>query len=238
MEEIRVFLGRKRLLKTQVFEKKHSFQGIKKLRQFFSHYRTQKMSVNNIKRCTMFFNKYGAISMIFFFVGPKKSRTNYFKIKATVPKKKYFGPFFSYYPLLQTLGILLLGSTRYIGTFGASYKIISLGPKRLFKTHVFWKKAIFSVKKCICPIFFRIVEIDKSQKTIQKSQKDILIFNVEVIRSFWGPKRLLKTQTFEKNAVFQWTNVFAPFFLKLSSVTNFRKGFIRAEKIFWQLVWK
>ena len=75
-------------------------------------------------------------------------------------------------------------------------------PKRLFKTHIFWKKAIFSVKKRICPIFFRIVEIDKPQKTIQKSQKDILTFNVEVIRSFWGPKRLLKTQNFWKKGSF------------------------------------
>ena len=109
-------------------------------------------------------------------------------------------------------------------------------PKRLFKTHIYWKKAIFSVKKCICPIFFRIVEIDKPQKTIQKSPKDILTFNVEVIGSFWGPKRLLKTQIFLKKAVFLRTNVFAPYFLKFSSVINLRKRFIRARKIVWQVM--
>ena len=45
---------------------------------------------------------------------------------------------------------------------------------------------------------FRIVEFDKPQKTIQRSQKDILTINVKVINVFLGPKRLLKTQLLEK----------------------------------------
>ena len=169
------------------------------------------MSVNNIEGSTMLFNKHGAIHSIIF-LGPEKWRTKYFKIKAIVPKKKIIlALFFSYYPLLQTLSILLLGSTRYLGIFGASYKIISLGPKRLFKTHVFWKKAIFSVKKCICSIFFRFVECDKPQETIYRIQKDVLRISVEVKRSFFRTWDVVESTTFwkKKRLFFQWKSSYA-----------------------------
>ena len=52
------------------------------------------------------------------------------------------------------------------------------------KHKFFEKKAIFSVKKCICPMFSQFVEFDKPQKTIHKSQKDILTINVEALRFF------------------------------------------------------
>ena len=103
----------------------------------------------------------------------------------------------------------------------------------------FSKKGSFPENKCICPIFSQIVECDKPQETIYKSQKDILTSNVQVIRVFFRTWEIAENTNFwKKNAVFQRTNVFAPYFLKLSSVTNFRKGFIRAEKIFWQATCK
>ena len=121
-----------------------------------------------------------------FFVGPKKSRTKFFKKKAIVQKKnKILAHFFSYHELWQTLSIFLSSSTMYLGNHSAGYKIMTLAPKRLFKTQIFWKKAIFSVKKCICPMFSQIVEFDKHQKTIHKSQKDILTINVEVLKFFF-----------------------------------------------------
>ena len=120
-----------------------------------------------------------------FFWQLRKSRTKYFKIKAIVPKKKNtLALFFSYYPVLQTLGILLLGSTRSLGIYGPGFKINSLGPKRLPKKHFFGKKAIFSVRKCICPVCFRIVECKKPQETVYKIQKVLLTISVEVIRFF------------------------------------------------------
>ena len=76
---------------------------------------------------------------------------------------------------------LLLGSTRYLGIYGASCKIISLGPKRLLKTHIFERRQSFQSRKVVALYFFRIVEFEKPQKTIHKSQKDILTINVEVI---------------------------------------------------------
>ena len=52
------------------------------------------------------------------------------------------------------------------------------------------------------------------------------------------PKRLLKTQTLEKNANFPVKKRFGLFFLALSSVTNLRNHFIGILKVFWQLLWK
>ena len=131
----------------------------------------------------MFFKMYGAIFFIIF-LGTRKSRTNFFKNKAIVPKKN-LAHSFSYYPLGQTWSILLLGSTRYLGKYGACYKIFSLGPKRFFKTHFFSNKANFSVKKCFCPIKSRIVECDKPQDSIYEGHKDILTFTREILRSFF-----------------------------------------------------
>ena len=103
----------------------------------------------------MFFNKYGAIYMIVF-LGPKKSRPKYFKIKTIVPRKKFLATFFSYDPLWQALSTLLLGSRRYHGDYGASYQIIALGPDRLFKTHIIWKRQPFQWRKVIALFFLKL----------------------------------------------------------------------------------
>ena len=120
-----------------------------------------------------------------FFWDLRSREPNYSKLKLPSRRKTDFGPFFSYYALWQILSILLLGSTRHLGNYGASYMIISLGPTRLFKTKFFWKKAIFSVKKSICPIISQIVEYDRPHVTIYMGQKEILTINVEVMRSFF-----------------------------------------------------
>ena len=99
-----------------------------------------------------FLDKYCARYLILS-LGSKKLRTKNFKIEATVPKKN-FAHFFSCYPLWQTLSILLLGSTRYLGNYGPKYRIISLGPKRLFKTHIFLKKGNLFSEEVYLPCTF------------------------------------------------------------------------------------
>ena len=72
------------------------------------------------------------------------------KLKLSSRRKNNLAHFFSYYPPLQTLTILFLGSTKYLGNYDASYKIFSLAPKRLFKTQIFLKKGnLFSEKLCL-----------------------------------------------------------------------------------------
>ena len=46
-----------------------------------------------------------------------------------------------------------MGSKKYFDNYCGSYKIISLGPKRLLKTQDFEKKAIFPVNKGFRPTF-------------------------------------------------------------------------------------
>ena len=54
---------------------------------------------------------------------------------------------------------------------------------------------------------------------------------------FLGPKRLLKTQNFEKKGQpFQWKKLFDRFSV-LPSRNKITKQFVRVHKVFWQLLW-
>ena len=55
------------------------------------------------------------------------------------------------------------------------------------------------MKKTLWPIFSRSMECDKPPGKICRGPEGILVITVEPIRVFSGPKRLLKTQIFEKN---------------------------------------
>ena len=72
-------------------------------------------------------------------------------------------------------------------------------------------------------MFFRIAECDKFQETMYKSQKDTLIIDVELIISFLRPRRLLKTQVFEKNAILPMEKYLRHSFLVLSNLTNLKE---------------
>ena len=50
---------------------------------------------------------------------------------------------------------------------------------RLFKTQIFEKKAIFSVKKMISAFFSHIVDREKPEGTIYKGPKDIFKTTVQ-----------------------------------------------------------
>ena len=56
----------------------------------------------------------------------------------------------------------------YSDNHSRSYKIISVTPTRLLKTQIFEKEAHFQLKKIIGPIFSRIIEYDKHQRTTHR----------------------------------------------------------------------
>ena len=173
-----------------------------------------------------------------FFVGPKKSGTKFFKNKAIVPKKKKFGPFFLLLPTLIDIEYSFVRLHKVSWQLWCKLWDHFFGSLRGCLKHiVFWKKAIFSVKKCICPVCFRKFECKKLQETIYKIRKVFLTISVEVIGFFKDLKCCWKHNLLKKKATFKWTNVFALCFLKVSSVTNLRKRLIGAKKIFWQLLW-
>ena len=56
---------------------------------------------------------------------------------------------------------------------------------------------------------------------------------------YFGPKLLLKTQSFEKKRQsFQWREAFGLLFFFLSNLSNVRKQIIRVHKVIWQFCCK
>ena len=71
----------------------------------------------------------------------------------------------------------------YFGNQFACYNIISVTTKRFLKTQLFEKKANFSVKKILWPIFFAlIIEHGKHQGALYKGPEGKLTDIVQVIR--------------------------------------------------------
>ena len=88
--------------------------------------------------------------------------------------------------------------------------------QEVFWKHKFLKKGNLSSEKKILAFFFsynRVIEQEKSQRTLCKSPKGKLSFTAEVIRSnFKKSKRLLKTNFWKKRQTFQWKKDFGLFF--------------------------
>ena len=74
---------------------------------------------------------------------------------------------------------------------------IYLGPKRSIWTNLS-KNSCFHDERSFWPIFPGIIECDKPQGTLFRDPQAILTNTLELIRAFLGPKKLLKTQIFEK----------------------------------------
>ena len=72
----------------------------------------------------------------------------------------------------------------YDGNQCASYKIISVTPSRLLKTHIFDKKDFFPAKNCSGQKFLALSSEEKPQGTICRSIRGFLTVIVQVIRSF------------------------------------------------------
>ena len=81
------------------------------------------------------------------------------------------------------------------------------------------------------------IEHDKCQGTVFNGSQGFLTFFLQMIWTFiWHLRGRLK-QTFRKTAVFTMKEVFGPFFLVISSVTNPTEQFIRVYWLFRQLLW-
>ena len=92
-----------------------------------------------------------------------------------------FDQFFSFYGVQQTSRNNLEGSTRSSGIYCESNKITSSGPKKLIKTQISEKKAIFPVKEKILPTFSRIIDHDKCQETKFEGLQCVLTSTLQAI---------------------------------------------------------
>ena len=127
------------------------------------------------------------------------------------PWKTILANFFSYYRVWQTSSNTFLGSTRKYGNLCASCKIISLGHTRSIENN-FWKRVYFPNEKQFWPIFpyYRIGQSSgnfllgstKYDGNHCASYKMICVI----------PRRLLKTQLFDKKDFFPARKVFRAIF--------------------------
>ena len=66
---------------------------------------------------------------------------------------------------------IVWGSKGYSDIFCVSFKIISLAPMRLLKTHFFEKRAALPVKKCVDLLLSRNIQHEKPQETIHSGSQ-------------------------------------------------------------------
>ena len=96
------------------------------------------------------------------------------------------------------------------------------------------KNSCFHREESFWPIFPRIIECARPQGTIYKSSQGGFSDNYcgsHMINSI-GPKMLLKTQIFEKKAIFPVKKDFDLFFLVLSSAKSLKGQFVNVQKVF------
>ena len=148
-------------MKTQLFEKQDIFT-VKNniLAHFISYNRRWQTSGSNLWCSTLFFDKYCANDP---FLGPKRSiETNISKNRFS-RWQKFLAPFSSKYRLWQTSSNTLEESIRFCDNHCWTYKINSLGPKRLLNIN-FFKKMLSSRWKN-WPVLSRITEYGRPEVT-------------------------------------------------------------------------
>ena len=147
-------------------------------------------------------------------------------------------PFFAYYRVSQRSKDSLWGSSRFFHLYYVSYKINSLGPRRLLKTQYFEKKANFPVKKGFWPNLPPIIECDKPPGTVSISSEASVPITVEKLRSFLQDLRGCRKHNFWRKGNICSEEKTLAFFLVYSSVKNLRGRVLRVQKLVWQILWK
>ena len=99
-------------------------------------------------------------------------------------RKTILANIFSFYRVWQTSNNKILGSTSYYGNHCASFKIISVTPKRLLKTQIFEKEKTFlPPKNYFGQKLSRTVEYKKAQGTLFSGPQGIMAGIAQYIRS-------------------------------------------------------
>ena len=114
-------------------------------------------------------------------------------------EEKISAKFLAHSRVWQTSVITLYGSTKYFGNYCGSYKTNSVTPKEFLKTQFFERKGKLSSEKKFLACFF-------SQSRVCRSSGDSLWGSTRFSDNYCGsyriisvtPKKLLKTQIFEK----------------------------------------
>ena len=230
----------KKLLKTQLFEKKGKFSSEEKiLANFLAHSGVWQTSVNTLYGPTKFFDNYCGSYRINSVTPKKLLKTQTFeKKRQTFKWKEFLACFFSHSRVWQTSRDNFWGSTRYYGNYCGSYRVNSVTHKKLLKRETFEKKRqTFEWKKFLACFI--------SHSRVRQTSRDNFWGSTRYYGNYCGSYRvnsvthlkLLKTQLWKK-ANFPVKRIFGLFYLAFSSVTNLKGQYMMAHKVFWQLLWK
>ena len=115
------------------------------------------------------------------YLGPKRSIETNISKTAVFTVKEVFGPFFFELSSVTNLRKQFIRVYRLFRQLLWSLMAYFLGPKRLLKSPIFEKKAIFPMKKRFWPIFSRNIEHDNWQGTTHKGPQGILTIIVQII---------------------------------------------------------
>ena len=170
------FSGPKRLLKTQIFQKKRQpFQWRKDFGLHFPVLSNMWYVKKLFSRSANSFDYYCGTYKSIFFGLERLLKTKFLKKKANFPvKKNELTSFNSFYRLWKTSRNNLQVSTSYSYQYCVIYRRIFLGRKRLLKTQTFEKRQAFHWKK-IWRLYSRFIERHKAQETKYKGPQAIFI---------------------------------------------------------------
>ena len=103
----------------------------------------------------------------------------------------------------------------YFDIYCRSYKIISLGTKRLLKTQLFEEKCKLSSEEKILASFFLVLsDMANVREQLLRAQNVYWLFCANDRIFFWGPKRSIETNN-SKNSCFHGNKSFWPFFPRI-----------------------
>ena len=136
------------------------------------------------------------------FFWPKRFlKTQIFENKGNLSSEEnILAYFFSFHRTWKMSWNILYGYTRYVDFYCPKDKITSLGPKRSIEINIS-KKNCFHDEKEFLALFHRIIECHKHQGTNYKGPQAILTITQilwKIKELFLGPRRLLRTQSCEK----------------------------------------
>ena len=88
------------------------------------------------------------------------------------------------------------------------------------------------------PFFFVSSSVTNIQEKINKVPQTIPAFTVELIKAFLGRKMLLKTESFEKKAIFPLKETFWSILSRIIEYDKCQIQFLRFHNVFWHLLCK
>ena len=149
---------------------------------------------------------------------------NFLKKKQYLQWGKIYGPIFRVLSSVAHLKGQFVGVFNIFHHYYVSYKINTLGPRRLLKTQYFERKANFPVKKSFWPNLPPIIECDKPQGTVYISSEASVTITLGNLRSFLQDLRVCWKQNFlKKKLPLQWGKIYGPLFRVLSSVAHLKR---------------